>query len=190
MAKAGEITEWLKRVKNGDAEAEAELLTQVYPDLKRIAANRLRRETPGHGLQVTELVNEAYMRIFGSGTPVDWQNRAHFFAVIAQQVRNILVDQARRRHRGGHVSVALEEAPPGLPIVADVSSGVEVLALDEALQRLETIDGRAARVVVLRFFGGLTLEETAEVLGVNVVTVKRDWAFAKSWLFAQLNPTA
>ncbi|HMX26565.1 MAG TPA: ECF-type sigma factor [Blastocatellia bacterium] len=186
MAEAGEITELLKRVKNGDAEAEAELLARVYPDLKRIAANRLWRETPGHGLQVTELVNEAYMRIFGSGRPVDWQNRAHFFAVIAQQMRNILMDQARQRHRGGPVSVALDDAPPGLPAIPDAFTGVEVLALDNALQQLEAIDSRAARVVVMRFFGGLTLEETAKTLNIPPNTAKRDWRFAKAWLYEKL----
>ncbi|MEP7341984.1 MAG: ECF-type sigma factor [Acidobacteriota bacterium] len=189
MTKANEITQWLKRARNGDAEAEAELLAYVYPNLKRIAASRLRSETPGHGLQVTELVNEAYVRVFGSNTPVDWQNRAHFFAVIAQAVRNILVDHARRRQRGGHVSVALDDGMDARPAPEGLAN-IEVVALDEALRQFESIDARAARVVLLRFFGGLTLEEAAEVLSVSVVTVKRDWAFAKSWLFDQLKPGA
>lgn len=182
---ADEITQMLKRARDGDAAAEAELVAHVYPDLRRIAASRLRRETPGHGLQVTELVNEVYVRIFGSATPVDRQNRAHFSAVVAQQVRHILVDYARKRHKGGHVSIELNEAV-GQPSGSNDSNQVDVAALDEVLQRLEAIDGRAARGVVLRFFGGLTLEEAAAVLGVNVATVKRDWAFAKSWLFDQL----
>lgn len=186
MAKTGEITELLKQIRNGEQEAAARLLSLVYPDLKRIAAKRLRQEPAGHGWQTTELVNEAYLRVFGSKTPVEWQDRVHFFAVIAQQVRFIIVDQARKRRRGNHLSASLEEAFE----VADSAQNVEIMALDEALTRLEAIDQRAARVVELRFFGGLTLEETAEALGVNAATVKRDWVYAKSWLFAQLNPAA
>lgn len=185
MAIAGEITELLQRVRNGDAEAEEALLKRVYPDLKRLAASKLRGWKSG-GLQATELVNEAYLRIFGSETPVDWQNRAHFFAVVAQQVRFVLLDQARKRSSGGHLSVELDNSlrdkiatPPPL---------FEITALDEALQRLESVDARAARVVVLRYFGGLTLEEVAEVLNLNISTIKRDWTFAKSWLFDQLKP--
>lgn len=185
MVAAGEVTELLKRIRNGEEEAAARLMSLVYPDLKRIAANRLRLEQARHGLQTTDLVNEAYLRIFGSGTPVDWEDRAHFFAVVAQQVRHILVDQARKRQRGGHISVALDDSVGQKPAPNHLAN-VEITALDEALQRLEKIDARAARVVLLRFFGGLTLEEAAEVLRINVATVKRDWKFAKSWLFDQL----
>ncbi len=184
MATAGEITELLKRVKVGDTEAEAELLSQVYPDLKRLASARLSSWKSG-GLQATELVNEAYLRVFGSDTPVDWQNRAHFFAVIAQQVRNILVDHVRKRRKGGHLSVELDDSVGNIPST-NGPADIEITALDEALLRLESVDGRAARVVLLRYFGGLSLEEVAEVLGVNISTIKRDWTFAKSWLFDQL----
>lgn len=184
MATAGEITELLKRVKVGDTKAEAELLSRVYPELKRLASARLSSWKSG-GLQATELVNEAYLRVFGSDTPVDWQNRAHFFAVIAQQVRNILVDHARKRRKGGHLSVELDDSVGNIPS-PNGPADIEVTALDEALQRLELIDSRAARVVLLRYFGGLSLEEVAEVLGVNISTIKRDWMFAKSWLFDQL----
>ncbi|MEK7834069.1 MAG: ECF-type sigma factor [Acidobacteriota bacterium] len=186
MATAGEITELLKRVRNGDAIAESELLNRVYPDLKRIAASRLRGWKPD-GMQATELVNEVYLRVFGSDTPVDWQNRAHFFAVIAQQVRNILVDHARKRRKGGHLSVELDDSVGNMP-APNGPADIEITALDEALQRLESIDGRAARVVLLRYFGGLTLDEVAEVLNLNISTIKRDWTFAKSWLFDQLKP--
>lgn len=185
MAKAGEVTQLLKRVRSGEHEAAEQLMLLVYPDLKKIAANRLRLEKAGHGFQTTDLVNEAYLRIFGSATPVDWEDRAHFFAVVAQQVRNILVDRARKRHRGGHVSVAIDDAVSQKPAPGNLTD-IEITALDEALRRLETLDERAAKVVLLRYFGGLTLEETALVLRINPATVKRDWAFAKSWLFDQL----
>lgn len=187
MAIAGEITELLKRVKARDSEAEAELLSRVYPDLKRLASARLRGWESG-GMQATELVNEAYLRVFGSDTPVDWQNRAHFFAVIAQQVRNILVDHARKRRKGGHLSVELDDSVGNMPAPNNGLADIEITALDEALQRLESIDRRAARVVLLRYFGGLSLEEVAEVLNLNISTIKRDWTFAKSWLFDQLKP--
>lgn len=186
MPNAGEVTRLLKRVKIGEQEAVDQLMLLVYPDLKRIAANRLRQEQAGHGFQTTDLVNEVYLRIFGSATAVDWESRAHFFAVVAQQVRNILVDRARKRHKGGHVSVALDDSANQIPLPANLPH-IEITALDEALQRLEALDERSARVVLLRFFGGLTLEETALVLRVNPATVKRDWAFAKSWLYDQLN---
>ncbi len=184
METAVEITKLLKRVRAGDDSAEAELLNHVYPELKRIASSRLRAWKSG-GMQATELVNEVYLRVFGSDTPVDWQNRAHFFAVIAQQVRNTLVDQARKRGKGNHVSVALDDSVSDKPS-PNGPVDIEVTALDEALQRLNSIDPRAARVVLLRYFGGLTLEEVAEVLRLSLATIKRDWTFAKSWLFDQL----
>lgn len=184
MANDVEITELLRRARQGDTDAEGELLNRVYPDLKRIAASRLRGWKSG-GMQATELVNEVYLRVFGSETPVDWQNRAHFFAVIAQQVKNTLIDQARKRGKGNHVSVALDDSVSDKPS-PDGPVDIEITALDEALSRLETIDRRAARVVLLRYFGGLTLEEVAEVMNLNISTIKRDWTFAKSWLFDQL----
>lgn len=186
METAVEITKLLKRVRAGDESAEAELLNHVYPELKRIATSRLRAWKSG-GMQATELVNEVYLRVFGSDTSVDWQNRAHFFAVIAQQVRNTLVDQARKRHKGGHLSVELDDSVGNMPS-PNGPADIEITALDEALQRLESIDRRAARVVLLRYFGGLSLEEVAEVLNLNISTIKRDWTFAKSWLFDQLKP--
>lgn len=138
-------------------------------------------------MQATELVNEVYLRVFGSDTSVDWQDRAHFFAVIAQQVRNTLIDNARKRHKGGHISVALDEFVSDKQ-ASDCLIDIDVIALDEALRRLESIDRRAARVVLLRYFGGLTLEEVAEVLNLSNATIKRDWTFARSWLFDQLKP--
>ncbi|HMV50466.1 MAG TPA: ECF-type sigma factor [Blastocatellia bacterium] len=180
----GEITELLKRAQMGDTAAESELLSRVYPTLKRLAAGKLRDWKSG-GLQATELVNEAYLKIFNSETPVDWQNRAHFFAVVAQQVRFVLLDEARKRRSGDHVSVELDDSLRD-KIASPVL--VEITALNEALQGLESVDARAARVVVLRYFGGLTLEEVAEVLRLNISTIKRDWTFARSYLFNQLRP--
>ena len=165
--------------------AEGEVLSLVLPELRRIAARRLRRERPGHTLQTSDLVNEAYLRLFGA-TPVEWQDRAHFFAVAARQMRFILVDHARRRGRGGMTPTPLDTVTgsegAGLVVAADEN----LVALDEALCDFEAVDPRAAHGVELRFFGGLTQEEVARVQGVDVATVKRDWTFAKSWLFRRL----
>ncbi|MDX2033604.1 MAG: ECF-type sigma factor [Blastocatellia bacterium] len=182
-----EITTLLMRVKKGDAAAEAELLERVYPELKRIAARRLRQDGARNGLQTTELVNEAYLRVFGAETPVDWQGRVHFFAVIAQKVRFILVDHARKRHSGGHVTVELDDS---MNERAAPDDGIEILALNEALERLAEEYPRQARVVELRYFGGMTLEEIADELALNITTIKRDWTFAKSWLYDRMSPAA
>jgi RNA polymerase sigma-70 factor, ECF subfamily len=183
-----EVTQLLQRVKLGDADAESELLSRVYPDLKRLVSAQLRREGARRGLQTTEVVNEAYLRVFGSGTPVNWQDRAHFYAVIAQKVRHILVDLARKRRSGGHISVALDDSLRNEP-APDSSAGVEITALDEALWKLQQQYPRQARVVELRYFGGMTMEEIAEALRLNITTIKRDWSFARAWLYDQLNPS-
>jgi RNA polymerase sigma-70 factor, ECF subfamily len=176
----------LRRASDGDADAVNELIAVAYAELRRIAANRLRAERAGHTLQPTALVNEAFLRLFGPN-PVAFENRAHFFAVAARQMRFILVDYARHRQKGGGVAVSLDGLE-GIEGVASVRTDEDLVALDEALGRLEAIDPRAARGVELRFFGGLTLEEIAAVQKINVATVKRDWVFAKSWLFSHLNP--
>jgi RNA polymerase sigma factor (TIGR02999 family) len=161
-----------------------ELLPLVYAELRRLAAGYLRRERVGHTLQPTALVHEAYLRMVDQ-TQVRWQNRAHFFGVAAQMMRRILVDHARSQHaekRGGDVQkLSLDEN-------IDVSGtrAAELVALDEALERLAEIDPQKSRVVELRFFGGLSVEETAEVLGVSAPTVKRHWRLAKAWLFGQV----
>ncbi len=186
---AGEITQLLQRVKAGDASAEAELLARVYPDLKRIAAARLRREQARNSLQTTEIVNEAYIRIFASETPVDWQDRAHFFAVMSQKMRHILVDAARKRQSGDHISVAIDDSLHDQP-AQDRPAAVEILALDLSLQELQTQYPRQGKIVELRYFGGMTLEEIAAVLQLNISTIKRDWTFAKAWLFDRLNSGA
>ena len=178
------ITTLLAEMRAGDEEARERLVAIVYSDLRRMAAKYLRSERPGHTLQPTALVNEGFVRLFG-GTEVAWKDRAHFFAVAATQMRRILVDHARTttaKKRGGRrVKVSLTEVN-GL----GTSQDEDLLALDEALSTLEGLDSRAARVVELRFFGGLSEEEAAEALGISTSTLKRDWRTAKAWLFTRL----
>ncbi len=180
-----QITALLALVRGGDQQAAGQLLELVYPELRRLAQHYMGRERPAHTLQATALVHEAYLRIFGS-EPIEWQDRAHFFAVAARNMRQILVDHARsreaERHGGGRVQVSLDAA-------TEVALGpdYDLIALDEALARLEALDPRASRVVELRFFGGLTETEAAEVLGISLATLKRDWEFARAWLFGQLH---
>jgi len=172
--------------RNGDQEAGNRLFEAVYQELRRLAAWHLERERPGHTLQATALVNELYLKLFG-GQPVEWQSRAHFFAVAAQQMRRLLVDHARagmaEKRGGGHARLALTEVK-GLAAPSERA----LLDLDDALKRLEALDPRAARIVELRYFGGATEQETAEAAGVSVATVKRDWNFARTWLISQLKP--
>ena len=181
-----EITLILERVSRGEAGATDELIAVAYLELHRIAAQRLRRERPDHTLQPTALVNEVFLRLLGDKTKVSWQNRAHFFAAMSQKMRHLLVDHARHKNRGEHISVTIDdvEGPEALGIV--VQTDENLVALDEALTRLQEIDARAAHTVELRFFGGLTIQETAEVLNIDPATVKRDWVFAKSSLYDQV----
>jgi RNA polymerase sigma factor (TIGR02999 family) len=179
-----EITGLLIAWSDGDRTALERLLPLIERELRRIARQYMRRENPGHTLQATALVNEAYFRLVDQKS-VHWQNRAHFFAIAAQIMRRILLNHARDRHRakrgGQAVQVSLSEVA-----VADEQKSVELIALDEALGRLAETDERKCRVVELRYFGGLSVEETAEVLGVSVVTVARDWKLAKAWLAREI----
>ena len=179
-----DITGLLDRWRLGDREAANQLMELVYGDLHRIAAREMRRERPGHTLQTTAVLHEAYLRIF-RGEPVAWKDRAHFYASAAKQLRRVLLDHARRAHsekRGGQaVKLSLVEFDVG-----DLGLDARLLALNEALANLEALDPRAANVVELRFFGGLGETDAAEVLGISVATLKRDWDFAKTWLAAQL----
>jgi RNA polymerase sigma factor (TIGR02999 family) len=177
----------LRRLQEGDREAEAHLIEKVYGELRKLAASYLRRERPGHSLQPTALVNEAYLKL----TKLDrlgWQDRSHFFGVAAHLMRQILVDHARARRaekRGGGVGVVpLDEA-----LILEKGRPMEIIALDEALDRLHEKDPRAAKVVECRFFGGLSVEETAQVLGVAARTVKRDWNLGRAWLQRELSRT-
>lgn len=157
-------------------------MPQVYDELRRIAAHLLRREPAGHTLQPTALVHEAYLRMIDQ-TRVDWQNRAHFFAIASQMLRRVLVDHARAKHRAkrgsGRVVLSLQEVP--VP-----ARDVDVVALDEALTELARIDPQQARIVELRYFTGVSIEETAATLGVSPATVKRDWTVARAWLYRRL----
>jgi RNA polymerase sigma factor (TIGR02999 family) len=180
-----EVTEMLVAWSNGDESALERLIPLVHDELHRLAHRYMNQERPGHMLQTTALVNEAYLRLVDS-SHVRWQNRAHFFAVSAQLMRRILVDFARSRNylkRGGNaVQVSLDKV---LAITSEQDP--DVVALDEALNALAAIDERKSRVVELRFFGGLNIEETAEVLKVSPDTVMRDWRLAKVWLLRELS---
>ena len=175
-----EVTQLLLAWSNGDQAAMDQLIPLVYEELRRLAKRQMGGERPGHTLQTTALVNEAYLRLIDS-SQVHWQNRAHFFAISAQLMRRILVDFARARHnlkRGGKApQVSLVEA---LEVAQE--QGADLVALDDALQTLATLDPRQSQVVEMRFFGGLSIEETAEVLGVSHATVERDWKMARAWL--------
>lgn len=177
------LTQLLEQARDGNRDAVEAVIKAVYPDLKKIAAKRLRQERADHTLQPTALVNEVYLRLFGAA-PISWQNRAHFFAIAAKQMRFILVDHARRKHGDGHISIAINELENALELARQMDT--DLLALDEALSRLEAIDERAAHGLELRFFVGLTQQEIAEIQRIDVATVKRDWVFAKSWLYHQL----
>jgi RNA polymerase sigma factor (TIGR02999 family) len=179
------LTTLLDGVRRGDRAALDELTARVYPELRRIAAHYMRGERSEHTLQTTALINEAYLHLFGEEAP-SWQNRAHFFAAVAREMRHILVDYARARNAlkgpGPHRHLPIS-AIRGLGITGDD----DLLALDEALTRLERVEPRASRVVELRFFVGLSEQETAEALDISISTLKRDWTFAKAWLFSQLD---
>ena len=179
-----EVTRLLKDWSSGRQDVLDQLLPQIYAELRRLASSYLRRERRDHTLQATALVHEAFIKLVDQRA-VRWQNRAHFFGIAAQAMRRILVDHARahsaEKRGSGERAVSLDEA------VALVGApSVDLLALDEALTRLTTIDPQQSRVVELRFFGGLTIEETAEVMDVSPATVGREWTLAKAWLFAEL----
>lgn len=177
------ITRLLNEVRSGNREVEPQLVSLIYPELRKIAARQMRQERPGHTLQPTALVHEAYLRL--AGQEQAWENRSHFFAVAAHLMRAILVDHARKRHaakRGGKlVQIQLDGAP--VAINATLSY---ILDVDRAIDKLASWDPRQAKVVVFRFFGGLNEDEIAEVLSVSVRTVKRDWQMAKAWLHGEL----
>jgi RNA polymerase sigma factor (TIGR02999 family) len=178
------ITQLLVAWSNGDRAALEEMIPLVFEELHRQAERYLRHERPGHILQPTALVNEAYLRLIDCEN-IQWQNRAHFFAVSAQLMRRILVDFARERESakrgGGHHQISLSEVANITP-----ERSVDLVALDLALDTLTELDPRQSRVVELRFFGGLKLSEIAEVLGVSLGTVRRDWSLAQAWLFNEL----
>ena len=193
-ARSAEITGLLKAWGAGDQAALDRLTPLIYDELHRNARRYMRGERPGNTLQTTALVNEAYLRLVDVKA-MDWKDRAHFFAVSAQMMRRILVDAARARasaKRGGRVQKVAHSSAVNLDEIADVSSkrGNELIAVDDALTSLAQVDLRKARVVELRFFGGLSVEETAEALETSAQTVMRDWKLAKAWLLRELNKRA
>jgi RNA polymerase sigma factor (TIGR02999 family) len=180
-----DVTRLLVKWTDGDASALEELMPLVYSELRKLAGRYLRRERSNHTLQSTALVHEAYLRLVDQ-KQVRWQNRAHFFAVAAQMIRRILVDHARatqaEKRGGGVCKLALDEA-----LAVPEARDLNLVALDDALTGLAAIDLQQSKIVELRFFAGLSIEDTAEVLGISPATVKRDWTMAKAWLYRDLN---
>lgn len=173
-------TQILQQVNAGDRNAAEQLFPLVYDEFRAMAARRLRQERPDHTLQPTALVHEAYMKLIDQ-TRINWQGRQHFFAIAAQAMRRVLIDHARQHRRqkrgGGRAKVSLDET-----VVLSPQRSDELILLDETLQRLAQVDPRQARIVELRFFGGLTVEEAAQIIGVSKRTVEGDWTMAKAWL--------
>jgi RNA polymerase sigma factor (TIGR02999 family) len=180
------VSELLLNWGQGDSEAREELIPLVYGELRRIARRHLGRERPDHTLQSGALVNEAYLRLLGDNPP-EWQNRAHFFGVAAQLMRHILVDHART-----HMAAKRGAGVPRVALNEDIAQSqrqeVDLVKLDDALNRLASLDPLQSRLIELRFFGGLSIEETSVVLGISPATVKREWATAKAWLQREMKP--
>jgi len=179
------VTELLVRWREGDREALETLMPLVYAELRRLARHYLQQERSDHTLQSTALVHEAYLRLAGQNSP-QWQNRAHFFGIAARVMRQILVEYARghkaaKRGGGSPCTLALDEA-----LEIQQKTNVDVVALDDALDRLSELDPQQSRIVELRFFGGLTIEDTSEVMGISPATVKRDWTSARAWLHREI----
>jgi RNA polymerase sigma factor (TIGR02999 family) len=188
-APQGDITVLLAGLRHGDRAAESQLASLVYGELRRIAARFMRRERSDHTLQATALVNDAYLKLMAQDK--DWQNRAHFFAVASSLMRRILVDHARSHHAakrgGGAVKVDLDQPDGNSGLIFTPKRSEELLALDEALSRLNQMDERQFRIVEMRFFGGMTDQEIAEVLGISIRTVVREWVLARAWLHSELS---
>jgi RNA polymerase sigma factor (TIGR02999 family) len=182
-----EVTRILEAIQGGDLQAADELLPIVYDELRRLAAQRLSKHPPGQTLQATALVHEAYIRLVGSGDP-GWENRGHFFSAAAEAMRQILVDRARQKQSlkggGSRKRVSLEDAEPAVEAPSD-----DLIALSEALDKLAATDRMNAEIVKLRYFAGLTLDETARALGISSRTAQRRWNYARVWLHREINPT-
>jgi RNA polymerase sigma factor (TIGR02999 family) len=182
-----QVSQLLMAWREGDSGAFDRLMPMVYEELRRLAHRYMRRVPAGQTLQTTALVHEAYLRLAGHGD-VDWQSRVHFFAVCAQVMRSLLVDRARSRHaikRGG----GLHQVELNDEMMKSPSQDEQLLVLDEALERLAAIDPRKARIVEMRYFGGMSVEETAQVLNVSSITIKREWSKARAWLYREMQQT-
>jgi RNA polymerase sigma factor (TIGR02999 family) len=186
MTAMTDVTRILEHIHPDDPRAAEQLLPLVYGELRRLAAQRLAGEGPGHTLQPTALVHEAYLKLVGADPQQPWNGRVHFFAAAAEAMRRILIDHARRKHRvrrGGGKKCALLNDMDDIEMVTDPGRADELLALDEALTHLAVAAPRKAELVRLRYFAGLTLEQAAELLGISRATADRHWAFARAWLF-------
>ena len=181
----GEVTQLLAKVRDGSQDAANQLVPLVYAELRRMAGAYMRSERPNHSMQATELVHEAYMRMVGA-TPANPQNRAHFFAIAANTMRQILLDHARKRSAGKRGGAALRQVDLDAELFVAHDSLDDVIIIDELLTRLNGIDPRQSRLIELRFFAGLSNEEAGEVMGVSEATVKREWRSAKAWLHREL----
>jgi RNA polymerase sigma factor (TIGR02999 family) len=181
---SADVTRLLQEWTNGEEQALDRLVAQIHRELRKLAASYLRKERPDHTLQPTALVNEAFLKLIDQRA-VKWQNRAHFFGIAAQAMRRILVDHARA-HAAGKRGDGVRMLPLDEAMMIGGTIDVDLLALDEALTRLAAIDPQQSRVVELRFFGGLTMDETAEVMHISAATVGREWRMAKAWLFAEI----
>ena len=186
---AHDVTVLLERWSSGDQQALEKLMPLVYGELRRLAGAHFRRERPGHTLQGTAVVHEAFLRLVNQ-REVRWQNRAHFYGIAAQMIRRILLDYARSRHAGkrgaGAVKLQLDEALA----VPEQQKDLDIVALNDALDRLSAMDERQGRIVELRYFSGLSIEETAEVMQLSPATIKREWNSAKAWLFREMSQRA
>jgi RNA polymerase sigma factor (TIGR02999 family) len=185
LSQASDVTRLLGQWSDGNAGALDQLLPLIYSDLRHLASAYLRRESPGHTLQSTALVHEAFLRLVDQ-RDTHWKSRAHFFGIAAQMIRRILVDHARQqkaeKRGGGVMCLELDEA-----IAAPGKKDMDVVALDDALAKLSELDERQSQIIELRFFGGLSIEETAEVVKLSPATVKREWAMARAWLYRELS---
>jgi RNA polymerase sigma factor (TIGR02999 family) len=184
-----DVTQILNAIEGGDPRAAEQLLPLVYDELRKLAAQRLTQERPGQTLQATALVHEAYLRLVGSNAERRWDSRGHFFAAAAEAMRRILIDRARQQHsakRGGRRA----RLPCNFDELAAPEFSDDAIALDEALTRLAEEEPRKAKLVELRFFAGLSLDEAAATLGISPATADRDWAFARAWLFREISQHA
>ena len=184
-APVGQVTLLLAEIREGNQESANRLMPLIYGELRRMAGAHMQRERAAHTLQATALVNEAYMRLAG-GEPVSWQNRAHFLGVAAHAMREVLLDYARRHSAGKRGGKDARKVDIDVELRGASSKIENVIAIDEALNRLALIDPRQSRLIELRFFAGLSVEEAAEVMGVSPVTIKREWRSAKAWLHREL----
>jgi len=185
---AQDLTKLLVLATHGDRVAVEQILPQVYNELRGIARNQMFKEGSGHTLQATSLVHEAYFKLIVQDQ-VEWQNRAHFFAIAAQAMRRVLIDHARAKHaekRGGSSMIRVQIEDVAEHLVASTESDVDLLELDQSLKELAQFDESQSKLVELKYFGGLTNEEIAEVMGVSLATVKREWSMARAWLHRQM----